>query len=174
MIDKNTLSRGASRLRQNKGETLCESTVSQKEGQQGSDISQAISPAVSHATTNENNQKPSSNKSCYKSGDQSCSSKPDCYSCVYRARVPGSAHSSCRHPKIAPLLDDPLMELLSIMGGSRLGDMSMMFNSVYKLLNISGDEHGKKSGWFNWPVNFDPVWLISCDGYKDKNSNTGE
>ena len=35
--------------------------------------------------------------------------------------------------------------------------------------NVTGAAHGIKMGWFLWPVNFDPVWLESCDGFKDKN-----
>lgn len=35
-----------------------------------------------------------------------------------------------------------------------------------------GHPHGIKSGWFSWPLNFDPVWLESCNGFstseKDK------
>ena len=30
---------------------------------------------------------------------------------------------------------------------------------------VTGDAHGISMGWFMWPVNFDPVWLISCDSY---------
>lgn len=33
---------------------------------------------------------------------------------------------------------------------------------------VSGNEHGIKSGWFLWPVDFDPVWLISCDSFEEK------
>jgi len=33
---------------------------------------------------------------------------------------------------------------------------------------VEGDEHGIKSGWFFWPFNFDPRWLLSCDGFKEK------
>jgi len=166
MNNKNTLSAGASSPAQKKGETPCESIVSQKEDHQGSDVSLAVSPAMSHAAKDEN-KKTESCKSCNKSGSQP-SIRPDCYSCVHRGSVPGNAHSRCRHPDIAPLLDDPLMEILSIMGGTRLGNMSMMFESAYKLLGISGNEHGKNNGWFNWPVNFDPTWLESCDGYEKK------
>jgi len=31
-----------------------------------------------------------------------------------------------------------------------------------------GHLHGVKNGWFMWPLNFDPTWLISCDGFSDK------
>lgn len=30
---------------------------------------------------------------------------------------------------------------------------------------VEGNAHGIRMGWFIWPVNFDPVWLISCDGH---------
>lgn len=30
---------------------------------------------------------------------------------------------------------------------------------------VLGDAHGMKMGWFYWPVNFDPTWLKSCDGF---------
>ncbi len=35
-------------------------------------------------------------------------------------------------------------------------------------LDIEGHEHGKKHGWFYWPVNFDPTWLLRCDGFEVK------
>jgi hypothetical protein len=25
--------------------------------------------------------------------------------------------------------------------------------------------HGVRKGWFLWPLNFDPTWLLNCDGY---------
>jgi len=41
---------------------------------------------------------------------------------------------------------------------------------------IVGNPHGIKNGWFRWPVNFDPIWLVSCDGFsideKDKKAPT--
>ena len=33
---------------------------------------------------------------------------------------------------------------------------------------VSGDPHGIRKGWFMWPLNFDPTWLVSCDGFSDK------
>ena len=36
--------------------------------------------------------------------------------------------------------------------------------------NVKGHEHGKKNGWFFWPSNFDPVWLIECDGFEEINN----
>lgn len=33
---------------------------------------------------------------------------------------------------------------------------------------VEGDSYGIKKGWFFWPLNFDPVWLENCDGFKKK------
>lgn len=33
---------------------------------------------------------------------------------------------------------------------------------------VTGDPHGIRQGWFNWPLSFDPVWLESCEGFEEK------
>jgi len=33
---------------------------------------------------------------------------------------------------------------------------------------VVGERHGINSGWFFWPFNFDPTWLINCNGFKKK------
>lgn len=33
---------------------------------------------------------------------------------------------------------------------------------------VIGHEHGIKKGWFVWPYNFDPTWLVKCDGFAQK------
>ena len=35
-------------------------------------------------------------------------------------------------------------------------------------VNVTGDRYGRSQGWFFWPINFDPTWLISCDGFEKK------
>lgn len=36
---------------------------------------------------------------------------------------------------------------------------------------MTGDEHGIKSGWFNYPENFDPVWKTKfCNNYESHKS----
>jgi hypothetical protein len=86
--------------------------------------------------------------------------KPDCYECKYRGNVPGDAHSCCEHPSISV---SPLTELIALLGAGG--------PSVSSSLNIEADPHGIRSGWFCWPINFDPVWLISCDGFKEKDKD---
>lgn len=68
--------------------------------------------------------------------------KFNCYKCDYRGMVPGDAHSCCNHPEV------------------KQGDAA-------KKLNIKGHPQGIRSGWFNWPYNFDPTWLVNCDGFKE-------
>ncbi len=34
-----------------------------------------------------------------------------------------------------------------------------------------GNAHGIRNGWFMWPINFDPNWLVSCDGFSDDPAN---
>lgn len=33
--------------------------------------------------------------------------------------------------------------------------------------NVKGHETGISRGWFMWPLNYDPTWLVSCDGFSD-------
>lgn len=35
--------------------------------------------------------------------------------------------------------------------------------------NVRGNPHGVRGGWFFWPLNFDPTWLESCDGFEGLN-----
>jgi hypothetical protein len=32
--------------------------------------------------------------------------------------------------------------------------------------SVEGHPHGIEKGWFFWPYNFDPVWLVACDSFK--------
>ena len=59
--------------------------------------------------------------------------KPNCYTCVHRTQVAGSAHSECNNHKA----------------------------------NVRANPHGARMGWFNWPLDFDPTWLVSCDGHSE-------
>jgi hypothetical protein len=46
------------------------------------------------------------------------------------------------------------------------GDCHIM--CANKKANVKGNEQGKKNGWFFHPFDFDPVWLESCDGFKEE------
>ena len=34
--------------------------------------------------------------------------------------------------------------------------------------NVTADPLGDEQDWFDWPYNFDPVWLRECDGYQQQ------
>ena len=88
------------------------------------------------------------------------SEKPDCYTCKHRGSVPGDEHSCCRHPLLKELDSNPFGALIDALDGKA--------NEAAQELKIQGHPTGIKKGWFMWPANFDPTWLISCDGYEEK------
>ena len=76
-----------------------------------------------------------------------------CYDCIHRVEVLGSVHSSCQHPAT----------------GRRSGMISMHGSGKAAAeLGIVGAKHGIINGWFLWPVNFDPIWLESCNGFEQR------
>jgi hypothetical protein len=90
--------------------------------------------------------------------------KPDCYKCKWRESLTWDAHSKCKHPKIDE--GDAIISTLAMSQGRR--------SSAMKRLNVSGDDYGIKSGWFYWPLNYDPIWLLTCEGFEPKGGETGE
>ena len=89
---------------------------------------------------------------------------PDCYKCEHRGMVAGSAHSCCKHPANAELLNNPLAQILGIFAS--VGRIAPV--QVKTKLIIKGHPQGIRRGWFNWPINFDPTWLVECNGFTEK------
>src|SRR5512137_554660 len=90
--------------------------------------------------------------------------RPDCYKCEYRGDLPGDAHSRCLHPETKEAIKSDMGIILAIFAA--VGRATPVMAKTK--LNIVGHPHGIRRGWFNWPWNFDPVWLESCDGFKKK------
>ena len=88
--------------------------------------------------------------------------RPDCYKCKHRRDLPGSAHSKCVHPSIERVSNDPLMNVLGILASV---GRELPFFLGSKELNVKASPHGIRNGWFIFPLNFDPVWLLNCDGF---------
>ncbi len=97
--------------------------------------------------------------------------KPNCYECEYRHSVPGDAHSCCKHPSLGDIDGNPLAQMLGIFAS--VGRVPPMQVGVDKL-GIKANYHGIKNGWFNFPFNFDPVWLEECNGFKTTESTLKE
>lgn len=131
----------------------------------------AVSPAISLAVSPSSGREPPTietpgDKSSNQSGREPKSAKPNCYACKHRGGVPGGAHSSCHHPAVAHLHNGPGAVLGLLGKRGPLAGMEVGPNP----LNVEGDPHGIRNGWFVWPLNFDPVWLRRCDGYEPKES----
>lgn len=80
-------------------------------------------------------------------------STPKCYSCQYRGTVPGDAHSCCNYPGVDSSFFGFLINIEKNL-------------AIATQINLKAEPHGVRMGWFMWPSNFDPVWLLNCDGYK--------
>ena len=89
--------------------------------------------------------------------------KPNCYDCKHRRNLAGSAHSSCQHPSLQRVTDDPMLQLMGIFASVGRAPKILISN---KQLNVKGNERGIKRGWFNFPLNYDPIWLENCDGFE--------
>lgn len=83
--------------------------------------------------------------------------KPDCYKCKHKGNIPGNAQIDCNHPKVGDAYG-VLTSLQSLLEGE---------NIIFKEMGIKGNPHGIKEGWFMWPINFDPVWLESCNSFEE-------
>ena len=80
----------------------------------------------------------------------------NCYDCKHQRDIPGNAHIKCAHPIFDELHKDPMMEVVSIMGGG-LNPTEVVIAS--KAMGFRPNPHGYQKGWFNFPVNFDPTWI---------------
>ena len=98
-------------------------------------------------------------------GGDDMEKKFHCFSCKFKGNVPGSAHICCNHPSLKKIKDNPTLKLAGMFASVKRGP-PMVFSSME--LNIRGNPHGIKNGWFNFPFNFDPTWLENCDGYEEK------
>lgn len=91
--------------------------------------------------------------------------KFDCWTCKHRRDVPGSCHIRCAHPLVPAV--GPLVDTLAVLASAhRLPFMQDC--DALSALAIKGNPHGIRNGWFNWPLVFDPTWLLNCDGYERK------
>lgn len=89
--------------------------------------------------------------------------KPNCYECKHRRDLPGDAHSRCAHPRV-PKLGGAMAIFQEMISGAKDEGVS-----PDEAIKVTGHPHGIRNGWFLWPANFDPTWLVSCDGFEAKN-----
>lgn len=78
----------------------------------------------------------------------------NCYNCPFRQPCVGSAHSECTHPAFEPPTN--FMLALALFKNPTL----VLTTNEGALLEF--DEYGVTSGWCNFPINFDPIW-VKCN-----------
>ena len=97
--------------------------------------------------------------------------EPNCYKCKWRGTIPGDAHSRCCHPKCGGDNSDPFGRMMAMF--ANVGRVAPVMSATALEMGVTGNPHGIKRGWFNWPWNFDPVWLESCNGFEPKGGDEG-
>lgn len=124
-----------------------------------------VSPAISPAVNPESREKPiTETRSEHQSGNQSGNgnTKANCYECKYRRGLAGDCHSSCEHPFATGA---GMLFMMLFANGHPEGKT--------KQFHIRGNTRGVRSGWFMWPLNFDPAWLEICSGFDPLDSRKG-
>lgn len=76
-------------------------------------------------------------------------SEYQCNTCAYVGSVPGNCHITCNSPLFKGE-NDKFVVLLTNISGNRVGPKFEINASI--------------NGWANWPVEFDPIWMIGGCG----------
>lgn len=74
----------------------------------------------------------------------------NCYSCKFKRNIPGNNHISCAKAKNE---NSASLMLVSILDRHKF---QQILNQVY---NFSVPDYAITSGWFQFPMNFDPSWI---------------
>ena len=77
----------------------------------------------------------------------------NCRSCKHRRDLIGDYHSACA--AIDGSVQMAAFSIVQLMGQLKTDQVNVQFNP-----------HGIKNGWCNWPFNFDPIWVESCNLYE--------
>jgi hypothetical protein len=80
-----------------------------------------------------------------------------CWGCLHSRTIPGSAHLACHHPATLAAHRNPLAPVIAVTGNA--------LPLPVPGLSVVGNDQGIDRGWFAHPFNYDPVWLVACDGY---------
>ena len=77
------------------------------------------------------------------------SNSSPCLECPFKSPVPGDCHVSCTHPVANG--ERQMLLLMLVMTGK--------FSTIEKALGLKISAYGAESGWANFPVNYDPIWV---------------
>lgn len=87
----------------------------------------------------------------------------NCSKCKFKGFVPGSAHISCTAFRENGY-DKDVMLLEMLMASNQINIINTETNSPLIQIN----EYGRKQGWANYPLDFDPIWVEHCSIYNEK------
>lgn len=85
----------------------------------------------------------------------------NCYECKHRREIVGDAHSQCK------AMEDDSRELLA-----SIAVQTFKQPLTIGKLKVDFDPYGIRMGWCNWPINYDPLWVVSCNGFEIKDDST--
>lgn len=92
----------------------------------------------------------------------------NCYNCVFRGNLAGSAHSCCN--VIKNIVEEPekakSVELLIAARSFMLGFQDRTTKETTPLVKLN--DHGVRNGWATWPLDFDPIWVEDCVCFREK------
>ena len=77
------------------------------------------------------------------------SNSSPCNECPFKQSIPGDCHVTCVHPVANG--ERQMMILMLVMTGK--------LSTIEEALGLKIDPHGAASGWANFPVNYDPIWV---------------
>lgn len=98
--------------------------------------------------------------------------KPDCYQCKHRRELVRDTHSKCLHPSTGSREQNEFGDLVATIQALVPEGGDEPIAKAAKELGIKANAHGVKQGWFMWPANFDPMWLVACNGFEPKEEKT--
>lgn len=101
------------------------------------------------------------NETNFRSNNQNTKNTMNCHECKHCRNLPFDAHNSCGHPVLSNGLE-------------WLAALSVHTTAEFKPFGLSVSEHGLRNGWANWPINFDPVWVNSCNQFQAKGGEEHE
>lgn len=85
----------------------------------------------------------------------------NCSTCAFRESISGDCHSKCNYPRI-PSKERVLISMLGMVNPDELNKFT------HTNFNFTVPDHALQSGYFNFPENFDPVWITGeCSKHSD-------
>lgn len=91
----------------------------------------------------------------------------NCHECIYVSQVAGSTHKSCSTLEKLSLDKNIILEISFLLLLGKI-ELTYVNDEEKRVPIIEIDEYGKKQGWANWPLDFDPIWVKKCGFFLSK------